>query len=261
MKLKANLHFHSKEDPYDVIDYDLFEGIDKAAELGFNVLASTCHKKNICTEQHIAYAQRKDILLIPGIEANIYEEGSNRRNHVVILNCDTSADAIRTFGDLKKYRESHPAIFVIAAHPYFYGNFSLEERLEKYIDLFDAIEHSLFYTQWFDRNVRGARVAETYGKPFIATSDTHFFNFMNTSFVTIDVEEKTPRAIFSALREFKYKNTTSPRSLFDIFGTYAGWMIMEELQKTYRNIIKKPDVREEDTVPAPVTVEVEKDHE
>ena len=131
MKLKANLHFHSKEDPVDIISYDLFEGIDKAAELGFNVLASTCHGKNICLDRHVKYAAEKGILLIPGVEANIYELGTRRRNHVVILNCNESVNNVRTFHDLKRYKQMYPEIFVIAAHPYFYGNFSLGQRLEK----------------------------------------------------------------------------------------------------------------------------------
>ena len=39
MKLKANLHFHSREDPQDSVPYTLQEGIDEASRLHFDVLA------------------------------------------------------------------------------------------------------------------------------------------------------------------------------------------------------------------------------
>jgi hypothetical protein len=231
MKLKANLHFHSKEDPCDIISYSLFEGIDKAKELGFNVLASTCHTKNIVTAEHKTYAEKNEILLIPGIESNVYEKGTNRKNHVLILNCDESANDIHTFDDLAAYKKEHAEIFIIAAHPYFYGSFSLAERLEKHIDLFDAVELSWFYTRWFNKNPRGAHIAQKYNKPFIATSDTHFFKFMNTNFITVESIEKTPKAFFKAIKNGGFQNTTSPRSLYDIFITFAFWEV--------KNIIKK----------------------
>lgn len=234
MKLKANLHFHSKEDPCDALTYDLYEGIDHAAKLGFDVLASTCHTKNIVTEDHITYAASKGLLLIPGIEANIFENGKNRVNHVVILNCDASANDIHTFDDLAAYRVAHPEIFVLAAHPYLYGNISLSHRLEKHIDLFDAIEHTWFYTRWFDRNPRGERTAQRSGKPFIATSDTHFFAFMDKVYTTVDATEKTPAAFFTAIRGFRFANTTSPRSLFDVFVTFASHTIVSRIRRYRR---------------------------
>lgn len=230
MYLKANLHFHSSEDPRDHIHYSLFEGIDHALSLGFDVLASTAHTRNIVTADHLAYAQAKNILLIPGIEANVYETGSTKHSHVVILNCDHAVHAVRTFDDLARYRNSHPDCFVLAAHPYFYGTFSLGTLLERYIHLFDAIELSWFYTRWFNRNVRGARVAETFDKPFVATSDTHFFDFMHTNYVTVEATERTIPAFFAALRAHHYENTTSPRSLYDIFGTFAARTLVMKFQ-------------------------------
>ncbi|MCA9357060.1 PHP domain-containing protein [Candidatus Nomurabacteria bacterium] len=233
MKLKANLHFHSSEDPLDVISYDLFEGIDKAASLGFNVLASTPHGAFVVLPEHVEHAKSKNILLLPGIEANIYEDGSKYGSHVVILNCDKSVEQIQTFSDLKKYRTEHPEIFVIAPHPFFIGASSLHERLEKYIELFDAIELSWFYTKWFNWNIRGEQVAIKNNKPYIATSDTHFFDFMDDHFVTIDATEKTTDAIFRALREGSFENTTSPRSLFDILFTFLPNTLIMEIKSLF----------------------------
>ncbi len=231
MKLKANLHFHSKEDPLDFIEYNLFDGIDKAIELGFKVLATTCHTKVVATNHHKKYAAEKGILLIQGIEANIHEKWKRKRSHVVILNCDERAANIHTFEELKCYKQEHPEIFVIAPHPYFFAHVSLNRLLEKHIDLFDAIELSWFYTLWYNPNTRAAKTAKKFNKPFIATSDTHFLEFMNTSFVTVD-SEKTPAAFFKAIKNFNYINTTAPRTLFEILFIFGYRMLKTSFKKT-----------------------------
>jgi hypothetical protein len=262
MYLKANLHFHSKEDPIDPIDYDLYEAIDHAVGLGFNVLASTCHTKNIVTEQHVHYAEKKGLLLIPGIEANIYEEGApHRRHHVLILNCDSSANDVHTFEDLKRYREAHPEALYIAPHPYLYGNFSLGEKLEEHIELFDAIELTWFYTRWFSRNTRAAQMAKKYNKPFIATSDTHFLTFMDTNYVTVDAEERTARSFIDALKKHVYKNTTSPRSLYDIFGIFLYHAFLVEIFKVGRKTkkLQRKIFSRKKPVFAPIPVSIDED--
>ncbi len=231
MQIKANLHFHSKEDPLDKINYSLFEGIDKAKKHGFNVLASTCHTKNICTEEHIKYAKEKGILLIPGIEANIYEQGSKKRSHVVILNCKTDVNNIKTFDDLKKYKEKYPEIFIIAPHPYFYGNYSLGDLLEKYIDIFDAIEISWFYTKYFNRNKKAFEIAKKYNKPLVSTSDTHFLNFLNKNFIEVQAEKITAEELFKSIKENTHKNTMRPKSLFEIFFIFAPKAIWSKLSR------------------------------
>lgn len=234
MKLKANLHFHSKEDPQDVLDHNLFDGVDKALELGFDVLAVTCHNKMVVRDHHKRYASEKGLLLIPGIELDVYEKWTKKRNHVVILNCDRLVEKVRTFEDLRRYKAAHPDIFIIAPHPFFFGYISLGKYLIEYIDLFDAIELSWFYTLWNNPNVKAAKVAEKYSKPFVATSDTHYLRFMHTSFTTIDAEEKTIPSVFKAMRNFDYENTTSPRPLFEILFIFG----YHELRSTIKRILR-----------------------
>ena len=215
MKLKANLHFHSSEDSYhgDGICYSLFDGIDYANSLGFNVLGSTCHRTVVCTSEHIKYAKEKGILLIPGIEADIYNKDRTSRNHVVILNCDKSIEEVVTFKDLEKYKNEHPDIFVIAPHPFLYEGWSLGPHLEEFIYLFDAIENSWFYSEWYNINKKAKLIADKYNKPFISTSDTHIFDFMNKSYTNIEAEKNTTTSFFQAIKKHKIKNTTSKRSL------------------------------------------------
>lgn len=214
MKIKTNLHFHTADDDLDPITYSTKEGIDKAVSLGFGALAITCHQKFAWTEDYAEYAKSKGLLLIRGIEIYIGETMADSRRHVLVLNATPDVENIRTFEALELYKGQHPEIFVVAAHPYFYGNICLKRFLEKYIYLFDGVELSWFYSRWFNRNVKGRLVAEKYKLPFIATSDTHYFDFLDTNYCTIDTDAVTPEALFSAIRAGKFENTTSPRNFW-----------------------------------------------
>lgn len=211
MLLKANLHFHSGEDPYENVAYSIYEGIDRAAALGIEALAVTCHRTFVWKPEYAEYAASKKVLLIPGIEVNLDEKRGRYGRHTVILNCDKSAEKLETFADLKEYRKNHPEIFVIAPHPFYYGFFSLKKYLEKYIRLFDAIEQSWYYSKFFNRNKKAEAMAKKHNLPYISTSDTHFFDFLGENYAVISAEEKTIPAIFRAIRERKFENVTRPR--------------------------------------------------
>ncbi|MEK7599237.1 MAG: hypothetical protein AAB474_02180 [Patescibacteria group bacterium] len=208
MRLKTNLHFHTGEDPDDFISYDFYEGVDYAARLGFEVLALTCHRKFVYSQKFGNYARAKNILLIPGIEINI------EKKHVVVLNCDEEAEKIKNFQNLGEYKKTHPEIFILAPHPYFYGRKPLKNRLEKHIELFDAVELSWFYSKLFNRNIKGEMIASKYGKPFIAVSDTHFFDFMDKNYALVEAGQKTIPAVFQAIKNKNFENITSPRRFF-----------------------------------------------
>lgn len=231
MQLKTNFHFHTNDDPRDPVGYSLEEGIDRAASHGFGALAVTCHQKFAWTQGAVEYAQNRDILLIPGIEIYVDEARGTWGRHVLIINAKQEAEAVRTFAELAEYKSTHPESFIVAPHPYFYGNFSLHEFLEKHIHLFDAIEHSWFYSRFWNRNAKGREIAEKYDLPFIATSDTHFFDFLNTDYAVIDAEEKTTEALFTALRKKKYANVTSQKNFLKDMVWQEGKFVM----KRYRN--------------------------
>lgn len=211
MKIKTNLHFHTSDDPSDPVEYSAKEGIDKAVSLGFGALAITCHQKFAWTKEYDEYAKSKGLVLIPGIELYVGETLPESRRHVIVLNAVPSVESIRTFEELASYRRAHPEAFILAPHPYFYGNFCLQEFFEKYIELFDGVEQSWFYSHWFNRNIKARAAAEKYHLPFISTSDAHFFDFLDTNYCTIESENAAPEAILSALKAGKFENTTSPR--------------------------------------------------
>jgi len=59
MKVKASLHIHSGADLTEgnIIGYSVFELIDSAKALGFQVLAHTCHKYFVWDESWADYAR------------------------------------------------------------------------------------------------------------------------------------------------------------------------------------------------------------
>ena len=241
MKLKTNFHFHTSNDTLDIISYTTEEGIDYATSRGFQVLAITCHNSFEWTKEYADYAASKGVLLLPGVEMNVGEKESEYGRHVLILNAAPEAEKVHTFTALEKYRKDHPESFVIAAHPYFYGNISLKEYLEKYIFLFDAIEQSWFHSKWFNRNLRAEKVAKKYDLPFISTSDTHFFDYLDTDYAVIDANDKTPEAIFQAIREKKFENFTTTKRFWKemVWAQGKFWAHRFRINRAVNNLQKK----------------------
>ncbi|MDO8555271.1 MAG: PHP domain-containing protein [bacterium] len=201
MILKTNLHFHSKEDPVDGLHYSIYQAVDYAEKLNFGALAITSHRTFSYKKEYGDYARGKNILLIPGIEANI--EGK----HIVILNCDKDSERIKSFDELKNYKKMNTQIFVLVPHPFVSSAKSLGgELLEKHIDLFDAIELSIFSNKIFDFNKKAEEAAEKYKKPLIATSDTHSLGFLNRGYTLVDAEERTIDSLFDSIKKYKMKN-------------------------------------------------------
>jgi len=199
MKLKANFHMHTAEDRHHRLDYTIYEAVDYATKNNFQILNLTCHGFWACKKEYADYALSKNILLLPGIEAKI--EGK----HVIISNCDKESENIKTFKELADYKKTKPYILILAPHPFVSDprQISLEEKLEENISLFDAIELTIFSNKIFNFNKKAKETAKKYGKPLLATSDTHFLKTLNRGYSMIDTEEKTPAAIFKSIREKK----------------------------------------------------------
>jgi len=217
MQFKASLHIHTSEDKQDghIINYDVYNLIDEAEKCGFKVLGFTPHKKFVFKQEFADYAKNKGILLIPGIERGL---GRFLNKHVVILNCDKTIEKVKTLRELHKYKEDHPEIFILAPHPTYNRLISLGAgQLRKYINLFDAIEHSCACSKKSNfHNKKAAAIAARFQKPVIATADVHVLKKLNTDFAIIEVEDLTARSVFQAIRYGKFKNVTAPQSLFDL---------------------------------------------
>lgn len=221
MKLKTNLHLHTKEDPLDgeswqkIVRYDVYELIDYAHKHDFKVLALTSHLEFIYKEEYGEYAKAKGILLIPGIEIELREIFFEK--HVLVLNCDKSIEKIKTFQELTDYKKKHPDIFVIAPHPDFGFVYSIGlKNLRKYIDVFDAIECSWFYAGWFDLNKGSKELAKEFNKPFISTSDTHILKNLKDDYAVIEADGLTIESVFKAIKESKFVNVTKEKKTADL---------------------------------------------
>ncbi|MBU4124600.1 MAG: PHP domain-containing protein [Nanoarchaeota archaeon] len=217
--IKAQLHIHIKGDPVDAIPYGWRELVDHAKNLNYRALAITCHKRIVFHPKAKRYAARHGILLIKGVEIEI------GKKHVVILNPTPEAEEIQSFENLKKYKSANPQSFIVAPHPFFPSPLALKNDAEKYIDLFDAIEHSYFYTRTVNHNKKAHRLAQKHNKPLIGTSDCHVLKYIDTAYSYIDTgqhsntklrptEPLTEQILFNAIRNNRTKIHTKPLSHF-----------------------------------------------
>ncbi len=249
MKIKASLHIHTKEDKKEgfFISYSIYDLIDHAKLLGFRVLALTTHKTFVYKEEYGKYAEEKGILLIPGIELDMHAPFL-KRCHILVLNCEKDIEKVKTFSDLKKYKKKNPKIFIIAPHPNFdYFNSMGMRNLKKYIGLFDAIEHSWFFSTFLNFNRRAGRIAKKFKKPFIATADCHTLDFFNSDYITLDLKKMDADSVFKKLRERKFENVTKRKKFLKIIFYY----LKEFIFKYYGLllIVKIKNILEKDTNP------------
>ena len=200
--LKVDLHLHSSEDPVDVIRHNAHQLIDRAAELGFDALALTLHDCDFRDAGLCAYARERGIVLIPGVERTI--EG----RHVLLLNFRERTDRVRTFEDLAELRRTGHGL-VIAAHPYFPDRSCLRWRLDRYAELFDAVEWSYFWTRALNFNAQAARFAAQHGKPLVASSDLHDLRQLGRTYSLV-FADRDPDSICAAIREGRVSIQTSP---------------------------------------------------
>jgi predicted metal-dependent phosphoesterase TrpH len=195
--LKTDLHTHSKEDRA-VLSYTTKELIKVAAKNKFDVISITVHGRNYYPLDMVRYAKKLGVLLFPGREAHI--EG----RHVLIYNHE---EPIKKLAHLDRVQQENG--LVIAPHPYFIVPACLGRKLVKYIDYFDAIEYSHFYTKYFNLNRKALKIAKKYKKAIIGTSDIHFYYEFNKTFSLIDADKKID-SILEAIRKRKTKLVTKP---------------------------------------------------
>ncbi len=226
--LKCQFHCHSGPELFDNINYSAEELIERAAKLNYEVLSFTHHRRLFFTEEIRKYAEKHEILLIPGIEFEI-----NKR-HILGINIDKEIEKVDSYKKLKEYKKSHPNCLIMAAHPFFPGTTTLGKDLVKNIELFDAIENSFCYTKKINFNKKAEKVAKKYNKRFIATSDCHVIKYLDLGYVMVDAEKNTP-SIIKAIKAGKTKNHHSPITLFKVFQIIS----TINLRNIYKKIFKK----------------------
>jgi len=221
--LKADFHLHTSDCPKDSVGHSPQRLIDHAAALGFEILAITEHEFFSFNMDVVAYAHGKGILLIPGVEAEI------EKKHVIILNATEEAASLRSFDDLRSYKQSHPLSFILAAHPFYLAEKCLGDELERNIGLFDGVEYSHFYSPWLNSpNKKAAAVAAKHDKPLIGTSDAHLLVQVGRTYTLVDAE-KNVDAIITALKQRKIQLVTTPFSFLACLWIIARLMFSNKL--------------------------------
>ena len=190
-----------------MLDYNAFELVDHAVSLEYRVLALTLHGCIYYPEELRKYAQSKGILLIPGIELYL-----DRREVLLLGNCFHDVASLRTLHDLRALKKLHGEdLLVIAPHPFYGLPQCLGKQLEKYADVFDAVEFCHFYTSWWNPNRRAEEVAHRINKPMIACSDTHQLKWMGHHYHLVDAKQ-TKEDVFTAIRAGRIRNVSRPLS-------------------------------------------------
>jgi predicted metal-dependent phosphoesterase TrpH len=207
--LKVDLHIHTDEDPkHPDLGYGPKQLIDRAAELGYDVLALTYHDAIGRIGSWDAYAQKKGILLLSGVERNI--EGK----HVLVYNLsEKESQALHNFEDLAILKKKNKQLFVIAPHPFHFTDCCLGGKMKQHFSLFDAAELSWFYSKPINPNRRLLRFLSKYPLPLVATSDLHRLGFFGRSYTLIDAPKDKSR-IFAAIRAGNIKVVSRPVSTF-----------------------------------------------
>jgi predicted metal-dependent phosphoesterase TrpH len=205
--LRAELHNHSREDPFDwrgprKVRYSAKELIDYASKQGTRVISITLHDKVLFNKELKEYGKRKGVLLIPGVE--LWKTGV----HTLVWGIDEKErKTLKSLSDLERVKDS---AVVCAAHP-FYSYHSIGPRLRLYKDSIHAIEYSHAYTRGTGMLNRIAkREARILGKTLIGTSDTHFLEEMGYTHAMLDCELNTDDVLEALRKPSRVKLVTRP---------------------------------------------------
>ena len=204
--LRGDLHHHINTDPTDgsFVRHSAGELIDRAAAIGLNVLAITCHESVPYDQDTTRYARERGILLLRGMEASV--DGQ----HVLLLNFHEFPPGFCTVADIAGCKT--PQAMVIAPHPFYPVRIAGGYLLSTHQGLFDAVEFSGLYTpltrQFNRRALEYARVA---GLPVVGNSDTHFLWQVGHTYTLIDAAPE-PAAVLEAIRGGRVRLVTRPLS-------------------------------------------------
>jgi len=225
-KLKVDLHLHTAEDPYENISYNAFQLIDRASQKGFDVLSITNHNTATYNQELARYAEKKGILLIPGMEATFSHK------HALIINPDFKKYPLnRSLKDLAKIKNDENLI--IAPHPFFPTKKSLKLDLFSYLSFFDAIEFSHYYNHFINRNKKAVLVASQYRMPLVGTSDCHNLWQLGTTYTLVEAK-KDPFSIIEAIKKGKIELRTTPLSLLTMTRIVVNFFLAKRLKALSR---------------------------
>ncbi len=203
-KLKVDFHVHTGEDPKDrYIRYSAQELLDKAVEYNFDAITIANHGTVLYNKKLREYAEKRGIVLIPGMEAYV------GKKHILIVNCQQRDYPSLNFKNLRS--SIGKDALIIAPHPFYPRDYCLREKLEEHIEVFDAIEYSHMYFRLINFNKKAVAIAKKYALPLVGNSDAHALKQLHTTYSLVDAEKSIP-AIIEAVREKRVQVVTRPLS-------------------------------------------------
>ena len=230
--LKIDLHTHTGDDPVDRISYTTTDLIDRTAALGYDALAITLHDRQLDVLPLAAYAADRGVVLVPGVERTI--EGK----HVLLLNFRRGTDDVRTFDDLARLKRRERGL-VVAPHPFFPAGSCLRGDIDRYADLFDAVEYNAMFTRTLNFNARAERWARAHGKPVVGNGDVHRLRQLGTTFSRIDAPPH-PDAICDAIVAGRVTVESQPLSWLTAAGIMADLLLADRIVAPRRHPSTSP---------------------
>jgi len=197
---RIELHSHCQGDPVDrYLKHTIYELIDRAVEVGLDAIAVTWHRKICSDTEAFAYGRSRNVLVIPGMEADV------DRKHLILLNvAEGDLPGETTWEEVEALRARKPEVFIIAPHPFYPHPCCLGKEINDHIDCIDAAEWCIVHVHWLpDRispNLRAERWAHRHGKTLIACSDAHTLEAVGKNASTVEADALTMEAIFAGLR-------------------------------------------------------------
>jgi hypothetical protein len=224
--LKIDFHSHTAEDPQDRIAYTARDLIDRAAKLGFDALAVTNHNRITYGDDLRAYAEKRGVLLLPGVEITA------DRCHVLIINPRFAAGpGIRyRLADLPRLKT--PDSLFIAPHPFFVIFQSLRGRLLPLLPFFDAIEYASYHNRLVNFNARAVRLAAETGKPLVGTSDCHTAWQLGRTYSLVDAA-KDLDSIIAAVKAGRLEYRTRSVSLWAMGRIVASLFSFRKIKRLF----------------------------
>jgi predicted metal-dependent phosphoesterase TrpH len=217
--LKIDFHTHTADDPLDHIPHTTKELIARAALLHFDALAVTLHDRQLAIDALIPYAKDRGVLLIPGIERTI--EGK----HVLLLNFSRAVEDVHSFDDLARLKQRERGL-VIAPHPFFPTSSCLGALMDRYAELFDAVEYNGMFTTAVNFNRAAVRWAGQHGKPVVGNGDVHRLRQLGTTYSMVDAPAD-PDAICDAVLQGKARVEAHPHSTLTAARLVSALMVTE----------------------------------
>jgi predicted metal-dependent phosphoesterase TrpH len=212
--LKVELHAHTADDPIDRIPHTAIELIDRATALGYGALAITLHDRQIDLAPLLPYAAERRLVLIPGVERSV------ESRHVLLINFSAGADRVQSFDDLARLRRDWPSGLVVAPHPFFPTRVCLGGLLDRYADVFDAVEINAMFTRTVNFNRPAVRWAARHGKAVVGNGDIHRLHQLGTTFSLVDADGD-PDAICAAIRAGRVRVESCPLTWWTAIRTFT----------------------------------------